>query len=584
MQIDNKGTGQFCHHHEFDQLTSMAEQSGIINRRMKKHMRRLLILLMHICSSVICSSCTEQKTKTDEILDHIEYMLSVHPDSTLSMIESIDPSSFESEKQQARYSLIRAIVWDKNQIDVCSDSIIADAVSYYSQKGSEAEKARTFYYTARVFENAGNEEKAMHWLIKSERAGCSAGDEKLLALIFAAKGRIYYKVLDYKEAADNYMKAAEKNLSTENLDRYYANMLRKADCHIMNKEYDSARQTLAPIRNNQTDLSIRNLNRMYQGLINLAEKTSNEDIAMIRNEYLDVITDPSLIDWVMVAGTYIITEDAVKALDALENQKKYRGENAAYHYRKAQAQLQLGNHESALRSYMKYDMLSGEIGRKILSDDTRFIEEKEFREQQIEKEKTKSAILGLAISVGILLLISSFMFIMIIRRRLISKESENAKLRKQFDDLMMEREELSKADIRNAESMRIINERLRIIDQFVMSEALNDSLFEEKASQTLNGIINDRKEFIRQTHLIFSTSCPRFIKYLNEKGLDEKEMEICCLYAIGLNGKMVTSFTNVKRHYHIGSDIRKKLGLSGHDTNLSIYIRNLLEELEYLGN
>ena len=66
-----------------------------------------------------------------------------------------------------------------------------------------------------------------------------------------------------------------------------------------------------------------------------------------------------------------------------------------------------------------------------------------------------------------------------------------------------------------------------------------------------------------------------------EKGLNETELEFCCLYAIGLNGKMVTSFTNMKRHYHIGSGIRKKLGLGGHDTNLSIYIRNLLNELEY---
>lgn len=181
-------------------------------------------------------------------------------------------------------------------------------------------------------------------------------------------------------------------------------------------------------------------------------------------------------------------------------------------------------------------------------------------------------------------LISSILLIMLIRRRLIHKESENALLRKKFDDLMMEREELSRAQTRNTESRTIINERLKIIDQFVMSEALNDSVFEEMALQRLSELINDRKEFTRQTRLIFSSSHPEFISFLTERGLTEKELELCCLYAIGLNGKMVTSFTNVKRHYHTGCDIRKKLGLNGHDTNISIYIRNLLEELEYNGN
>jgi hypothetical protein len=47
-----------------------------------------------------------------------------------------------------------------------------------------------------------------------------------------------------------------------------------------------------------------------------------------------------------------------------------------------------------------------------------------------------------------------------------------------------------------------------------------------------------------------------------------------------MNGKMVMSFTNLKRHYHIGSDIRRKLGLTEHDTNLSIYIRRLLQKDE----
>lgn len=200
------------------------------------------------------------------------------------------------------------------------------------------------------------------------------------------------------------------------------------------------------------------------------------------------------------------------------------------------------------------------------------------------KVRKKHMMITAVICMAMIALILSMMYIMIIRRRLIMEKHENSRLRKEFDDLMLERDALSKADTRNSESRKIINERLRIIDQFVISEALNDQIFEEMASQRLSELINDRKEFIRQTRLIFNSSYPDFIKYLTERGINEKEMEICCLYAIGLNGKMVTSFTNLKRHYHIGCEIRKKLGMNGHSTNLSIYIRHLLEELEYNGN
>ena len=93
-------------------------------------------------------------------------------------------------------------------------------------------------------------------------------------------------------------------------------------------------------------------------------------------------------------------------------------------------------------------------------------------------------------------------------------------------------------------------------------------------------IISDREEFIRQNRLIFNESHPEFIRHMKKKGLTEKEIEHCCLYAIGLNGKMATTFTNLKRHYHVGSSIRKKLGLNGHDTNISIHIKRLFKELE----
>ena len=35
----------------------------------------------------------------------------------------------------------------------------------------------------------------------------------------------------------------------------------------------------------------------------------------------------------------------------------------------------------------------------------------------------------------------------------------------------------------------------------------------------------------------------------------------------------------LKRHYHISSDVRKKLGMSENQTNIGIYIRKLMNKL-----
>ena len=77
--------------------------------------------------------------------------------------------------------------------------------------------------------------------------------------------------------------------------------------------------------------------------------------------------------------------------------------------------------------------------------------------------------------------------------------------------------------------------------------------------------------------LAIKATNPNFIKYLEENNLTADEIKYVCLYAIGLNGKEVGSYVQLKRHYHISSDIRKKLGIDMHNTNLGIYIRKQMQ-------
>lgn len=89
-------------------------------------------------------------------------------------------------------------------------------------------------------------------------------------------------------------------------------------------------------------------------------------------------------------------------------------------------------------------------------------------------------------------------------------------------------------------------------------------------------LIANRDTFMESTRLSFVASHPQFIRHLESHGLTKWEINYCCLYALGLKGKEVGIYIKMRSHYNVSSDIREKLGINEHDTNLGIYLRKLL--------
>lgn len=82
------------------------------------------------------------------------------------------------------------------------------------------------------------------------------------------------------------------------------------------------------------------------------------------------------------------------------------------------------------------------------------------------------------------------------------------------------------------------------------------------------------------TRLAFAALHPKFIEYLEQHDLSTDQINYLCLYAIGLRGKEVGEYIQIKRHYIISHEIRKKLGIGEHETNIGPYIRRLIKDFE----
>ena len=117
-----------------------------------------------------------------------------------------------------------------------------------------------------------------------------------------------------------------------------------------------------------------------------------------------------------------------------------------------------------------------------------------------------------------------------------------------------------------------------MLNKVIISHITDTSSANKKAFQELDALVADRDSFIESTRLTIEGNNPRFITALREAELTDDEINICCLYVIGLKGKDIKAYTSQPRLYIQSAEIRHKLGLTENDTNLSIYLKEMLEK------
>lgn len=181
-------------------------------------------------------------------------------------------------------------------------------------------------------------------------------------------------------------------------------------------------------------------------------------------------------------------------------------------------------------------------------------------------------------------------------------ERHNAVLEKQKAELECERQSLAAENLRlkieqledeSASLKEVLNKRkdlakpieeaikirIEMLNGLLAAQITDNKAHAKSYGDWRDKLIQNKDEFMNTTRLAFKASHPRFIEYLEDHGLTESEINYVCLYAIGLRGKEAGEYIQLKRHYNISSEIRSKLGLSEHNTNIGIYVRHLMKDL-----
>lgn len=595
--------------------------------------QNIILLLMIV---VLLASCN-RNTPILEQMDMAENLMNTKPDSALTLLKNIPVTNIKGKEIAARYALLKSMALDKNYIDTTTFDVLQPAIDYYLKKGSPDEKLRTYYYQGRIYQNQGDDDSAMQSFLNAIELRQKVTDSLVLAHTFVAQGTLYIKQYKTCEFIQNNMEAAklygvigkdifEIKSYTNALDGYIIlNNKSAADsllsiCQSLVKKHPDGKaylfsSYLSYTINFGSPKEIKELLTEYKDI-----ELTNDDAMNIAKGYSKIGEYDKAMNILAGISPAAFTMDSLKyasvKFNILDEQGKYK--EALYSYKEFSAMLERyqselishdllfsdKKHQLEMENLMKiqdrdriiWATLCGIFALTILvgwlyyrayrSKTRRILAEKEnenlkLEQDNLRKEKEKAELERDKKTLEAENLEKD-------KKRLEAEqrqyELEAANLRLEISQLESERDHLKELQKEQSELARpiqkVIKDRLDILNGLLAKEITQNDSYAESYNNWIETVRNDKKKFMDSTRLAFAASHPKFMEYLEQHGLSTDEINYLCLYAIGLRGKEVGEYIQLKRHYIISHEIRKKLGIDEHETNIGLYIRRQLKILE----
>lgn len=548
-------------------------------------MKRYIITLIVLLSLASCTKHSEHW----ETLTQMETIIEQRPDSVLNVLQATDIDKLIGDEERAKHALLYSMALDKNYIDKTDFEVLQPAIDYYEDNGSATDKLRTYYYQGRIYQNMGNDALAMQSYVNAINKGETSDDILTKARLYVAQGNIYYTIMKWERVCEVNLKAANFFLQKNKINSYVNCLLKAVNAYTQNGNYHESVKYLTECKMYLDIIPLPLIANYYsEYLTYLVLVKETDKIKEVISVYTSEVPN-DLLDYGSLSNAFIALEDYRKALEIIFKIEDFSEMDSKIRYYAILSEIyhKLGNYEAALEAYITYNQLNDAANMKIFEQETQFIEERYSLElRNIQNEKTKntiilSSILLVSILLVVVIYIRGRLKFRAIQQALAEQEAERYRLL--YLQMEEERDNLSELLAKNEhldDSIKnVIIKRLELLNKFFTIYITNNTNIGSKVDKELDELLSNKESFMMSTRLAFAGSHPNFIKYLEEHNLSQREIEYCCLYALGLNGKEVGAYIKMRSHFNMSSCIRKKLGLVESDTNLSIYIKKLLNTL-----
>ena len=549
---------------------------------MKHH---ILLLVAMLC----LASCSNHSAHWPALLQ-VESFIEQHPDSAFAVLQRIDAAELAGDEERAKHALLLSMAMDKNLIDRTDFEVLQPAIDYYQHYGTATDKLRTYYYEGRIYQNQQkHDELAMKSFAKALTEGEASDDMLTKARILFTQGRIYSTILNWDKCLATNLEAAEYFKRLGKTSSYINCISNVINAHTVMGDSAQAEAyiTLAEVDVDKCSQKIKAY--FYSTYLSYVVnyKQDSNDVRGIINNYIH-LSKLTGTDWLSIANAYLKIGDTLMALDALSRHKKSinLAQRVKYHALLADIYEQGGQYKEAMEAYKYYVALTDSMEYARVESDIQFVEEKHSLELRTIREKVKNNI-TIVIAVTVVFIILSLLILSHYRLRMKTAESELAKKEKErymqlYAQMEQERDSLTELLEQNKElnqtAKNALLERIALLNRFFLANITKDAKTSKEVDDEIEELLENKEVFMNSTRMAFAGSHPHFINHLESCGLTEWEIGYCCLYALGLKGKEVGKYIQMKSHFNNSSDIRKKLGLPEHGITLGTHIRQLLSE------
>ncbi|MGN0225684.1 MAG: hypothetical protein ACI4A7_06355, partial [Prevotella sp.] len=524
---------------------------------------------------------------------------------------------------------------DKNYIDTTTFDVLQPAIDYYIKHGTPDEQLRTYYYQGRIYQNQGDDDAAMQSFMNGCDLRPNVTDSLLLAHTLVAQGALYFKQYKTGEFIHNNEEAAKLYRAIGRDIFEIKSYIKALDGYVMMNDKPAADSILSicvPLVQRNPDGEAYLFPSLLSYIVNLG---SPQEIKGFLTEYHDMeLTANETMDF---AQGYSKIGEYDKALEVLSEISPFRSvlDSIKYTLVKTDVLELQGKYEQALKLYKDYLTMLERYQSELLSHDLLFADKKhQLETKRLIEVHDKDRIIGLTLcGIFVLVILVGWQYYRgyLGRTKRVLAEKENENLRLEQDNLRKEKEkaelerdkktleadnlekdkkrleaeqrqheleainlrleisqlegerdhlkELQKEQSELAKPIqKVIKSRLDMLNGLLAKEITRNDSYAEPYNKWIEAIRNDKKKFMDSTRLAFMASHPKFMEYLGQHGLTTDEINYLCLYAIGLRGKDVGEYIQMKRHYIISHEIRKKLGIDEHETNIGLYIRRLMQD------
>ena len=558
-------------------------------------MKYTLALFLTACQMLAVPGLCRDYDNIEDILHSAGAYIGERPDSALALLDMIPREKLRGRKPEAEFALLYSMALDKNCIYETDDSLINIAVKWYRRHGSADDCLKAYYYQGRIYQNAGDNERAIESFFMAERYVKRSGDCTAAGMLFTAKSSIYDYLFDIEKSSANLRMASEYYQLAKDTARYTGSLLKLAGSSILAEKTAEASSYLDSLKKYWYALSESKKSSCYSYMLELALIENRDMLDQIADSYISDIQDSSAINWITLAHVYLETGEYDKGLDALEAYRKtdtaYLADNA-YLWLYSELSAEKGQYKTAYRTLSRYVSVTDETDVDIFESDAKFTEDRILARYRLQNRNLWIAILILGI---ILLITSGLLLCAELQEKIHQKQQEKERLEREKHEIETEMESYRKlyeqAQEEKKNLLRIrqdqkldkeiresIEERLDVLNRFITA-AISKNLI-SSATDALDDYLRDKERFIYSTRLSFIIMHPKFISYLKKSGLTENEIGYCCLYCIGMNGNEIAAYLKRKSFYNTSSTIRKKLGLEEYKTNLDIFLRGKMTELD----